>query len=458
MQDSPSLEMQRKLLGAYIENPNLFEKVENLVRPGIFTSAVARKSYEIIKDYHSKDVKPDISIIFRNLIKVGIPQSECVFVTTLGEHIYLPENKVTEYVEALFGDYTATYLSNAFANALSSFKSSDPIVEMLKVKDAITTVELALNNVSKDKSILAVFDETEKIISDLKNGIVESGGFSWGIKELDKKSGGICPGVSVVAAVPGAGKTSLVINAIIANAIDKGLPTLLFSLEMKDSDIMINIISHVKEINSRALRQGDIDDDQMLSIQQVRKRLKDNFTIDDTDGITWQQVETKIKAFKKKHKISSGTSILVMIDYIQKMRNTPDEMRSLSKEERMETICNELARVAKHENVSLVEVSQFSRETGKRDVPRPKMSDLKGSAAIEQNAILILLMYRPDYQSGQTVGAKGLNLIGLCEINIAKGRFVHPEPVYAKFEGKYSRFIDYKEEEDGITTSGEVSF
>lgn len=456
MQDTHGLEVQCKLLGAYMENSDVFEKIENLIRPQLFTTSVLRKSYEIIKAYHVRNIKPDISLIYKALIKSGFSQSDCVIVTSFGEHTYLPENKVIEYVESLFGDYVSIYLSNAFKGAINNFKSSDPIVEMNKVKDAITTVELALNNVSKDKSIYTVFDETVKIMNDLKDGTVTSTGFSWGLRDLDKKSGGICPGVSVVAAVPGAGKTSLIINAIIANAINKGLPTLFFSLEMKSSDIMINIISHVKEINSRALRQGDIDDAQMLSILEIKKRLNDNFTIDDTDGITWQQVETKIKAFRKKHKIPITTTILVMIDYIQKMRNTPDEMRSLSKEERMETICNELARVAKHENIALAEVSQFSRETGKRDIPRPKMSDLKGSAAIEQNAILILLMYRPDYH-GEMTGKNGIDLRGLCEINIAKGRFVHPEPVYAKFEGKYSRFIDY-EQDDSIKTGSEPTF
>lgn len=456
MQDSHSLEMQCKILGAYIENSELFEKIENLVRPGLFTSPVTRKSYEIIKDYHAKGIKPDATLIFRSLIKAGLSQKDCVLVTSYGEHTFLPENKVIQYTEALFGDYAATYLSNAFKTAITSFNGSDPIDVMTKAKDAITTVELALNNVTKDKSIHVIFDEAYQRISDLKDGTIDFTGFSWGLKTLDQKSGGICPGVNVVAAVPGAGKTSLIINAIIANAINRGLPVLFFSLEMRSADIMTNIISHVKEINSRALRQGDIDDEQLLSIKEVKNKLKDNFTIDDTDGITWQQFETKVKSFRKKNKIPITTTILAMIDYIQKMRNSPDEMRSLSKEERMETICNELARVCKHENIALAEVSQFSRETSKRDSPRPKTTDLKGSAAIEQNAILILLMYRPDFH-GEMIGKDGKDLRGLCEINIVKGRFVNPEPVYAKFEGKYSRFLDYIDEKD-INTSAEVTF
>jgi replicative DNA helicase len=248
----------------------------------------------------------------------------------------------------------------------------------------------------------------------------------------------------VIAAMPGAGKTTQVINTIINNCVKGDNPMLFFSVEMPAVEIMTNIIANISEINSRALRMGDVDDGNILSINSVRGRLKDNFEIDDKGGITWQYIEAKIKAFKRKHNVQGR--VLVAIDYLQLMGNSDDEKR-LPKEERIETICNELTRICKDLNVHLILLSQFSREASKREGARPKMTDLKGSGAIEANAVSILLQWRPEYH-GIFTDEQGNDLRGLCEINIAKGRYVNPEPVYVRFIGKYSKFDDYKKEDN----------
>jgi replicative DNA helicase len=467
MQDSPSLEMQCKLLGAYMENPDVFEKVENLIRPNLFTTASTRKSYDIIKVYHTKGIKPDMSLVFKALIKSGISQSDAVIATKFSEHTYLPENKVVEYTESLFGDYVARYLSDAFKGAIGNFASSDPLAVMGKVKDAITTVELALNGVSKDKSIKVMFDETVQRMKDLKSGEIKQLGFTWGLKNLDEKTGGIVQGLNVLAGSKGEGKTTEIVMIIVHNAVLSQIPLLFFSLEMKAIEILTNVVANIKEINSRKLRMGDLNEDEILSVSEIRSRLDESFSIDETGGITWQYFETKVKAHRKKHKIPINQTMLVALDYLQLMKNSADEMR-MSKEERIEQICNELTRICKNENIALVLLSQFSREVDKRGTDkfsqekdefksfRPRMSDLKGSSAIESNGVTILLLYRPEYR-GILVGPKGMDLKGICEINIAKCRYADPQPVYARFEGRYSRFTDCTIEEL-LGTSSEPTF
>ena len=151
--------------------------------------------------------------------------------------------------------------------------------------------------------------------------------YSWGIKQLDKKTGGISDGPNVVAATPGSGKTSLVINLAITNCIYNNLPFLFFSLEMKAKDLMKNIISNMTEINSRSIREGNKDDEQLMTIKAVRGRLKEHFEIDETDGITWQYFQSKVRSFRKKKKIPISVPILVAIDFIQKMTSTIEETR-----------------------------------------------------------------------------------------------------------------------------------
>jgi len=128
-------------------------------------------------------------------------------------------------------------------------------------------------------------------------------------------------------------------------------------------------------------------------------------------------------------------TILCPIDYLQLMSNTADEIKGTSDEQRISKICKELTRITKSENVAIVLLSQLSRPP-KGEIPRPKMSDLKGSGAIEANAILVLLLFRPEY-SNILQDENGRDLRGLCEINPAKGRYIKPEPVYVRFEGKY---------------------
>lgn len=467
METTHSLDMQYKLLGVYIDNPDAFEVVENLIRQNIFTTAVTRKSYEIIKAYHIKNIKPDINIIFQSLIKSGIPKNDCILVTYFTG--YLSTNQVIEYVTTLFNDYVAIYLSHSFRGAISNFNSSDPIQEMNKVKEAINTVESALNNVTKDKSIKLQFDEAFNRIKGLKSGEIEQLGFGYGVPSLDEKTLGITQGINLIAGDKGCGKTSLVINVIRRNVLELQIPVLFFSLEMTAVEIITNLIANVKKINSKALRTGQVEESELVDIRTIRDKLGDSFVIDETGGITWQYIENKIKTFRKKHNVPHNQTMLVLLDYLQIMKNSPDESR-MNKEEKIEQICNELMRICKNENIAMLKLSQFSREGNKRGndsynvkteedrlkALRPRMGDLKGSSAIESNALSILLLYRPEYYGIKE--ANGRDLRGLCEINIVKGRYVNPEPLYVKFQGKFNLFEDYIEDESAIKSGIEPTF
>lgn len=457
-----SIEMQYKLLGAYINNPELFSHIENLVSKDIFTTSVMQAVYKIIKAYHARNIKPDISLIHSNLIKLGFDKKDCAIVAQLQDS-YMTEVHVTEYVTNLFDSFVVEYLTPILKEGLQHGRGID---QMIKIKDAITKVELVLNNVSKDKSSKIQFKETLTRIKELKSGKITQYGFSWGLPSLDKKTLGIVQGINIVAADKGGGKSTILVNIVVENPIKNKIPMLFFSMEMTAVEFLTNVIANIKEINSRSLRTGDIDDNQMLSIEEIENRLGDHFVIDETGGITWQYFEAKVKSFRKRLNIPYSQTILVALDYLGLMKNSSDESR-MSKEEKVEQICTELMRICKNENIALVKLAQFSRESSKRGndtfniktdadrlkALRPRMSDLKGSAAIESNAVTILLLYRPEYY--QILEANGMNFKGLCEINIAKGRYVNPEPVYVNFEGKYSLFRDI---EKGVVSNDSDPF
>lgn len=472
---SVNIDMQHKLLSAYMGDGDLFEGVENLVRnsskSSVWTSGLTQKTYETIKHYHEKGIKPDPNLIYKSLAISGLPKQEISIVKEWKE-IVLTKEQVKEYVEVLFSDYVTAYLSPVIRSCAYNIDSADPFEEMGRLKDAINNVEMALAGVSKHKSVKEYFKMAVTRMKDLQSGKIESAGFSWGLKKLNERTIGILQGINVVAGDKGCGKTSLVINILVQHAIYAKKPALVFSLEMPGVELITNIIANVKRINSKNLRTGNLMEDDMLSIEEIYDRLdNDSFVIDETGGITWQYFEASCKSFRKKNKIPKSESMLVVLDYLGLMKNSSDEAK-MSKEEKIEHICVELMRICKNENIALVLLAQFSRESGKRGSDtayirdpteqkrallkalRPRMTDLKGSSAIESNAVNIVLLYRPEYYG--ITECDGNSYEGLCEINTAKARFASPGPIYTKFTGKYNLFEDEDEPQNGdIITDGE---
>jgi len=445
------IDIEYKILGAYATSPDIFNDVEHLVKSNIFTTPFTKAVYEIIKEYHDKDIQSDGVSIFNTLIKKGFSQSECSQVALLEFSSHIPHMMVKEYVIDLFNQSIGRYLYPIMKAQLGS---SDPMSAMLTLKDAILNVDMVVNNVSREKGIYKQFDETIQRIIDLKTKVIERAGFSWGIPSLDYKTLGIVQGINVVAADKGGGKSSLVINIIVENVFKSNVPLLFFSMEMTAVEVITNIIANIQRINSKALRTGQVDDDEIKTIKTIKNKLNESFVIDETGGITWEYFESKVRAHRKKHKIPANVTMLVVLDYLGLMKNSSGESR-MSKEEKIEQICTELMRICKNENIALVKLAQFSREASRRGndtfnvktdedrlrALRPKMSDLKGSSAIESNAVTILMLYRPEYYG--ILQSNGTDFRELCEINIAKGRYVNPGPVYAKFQGKYNLFEDY---------------
>src|SRR5574338_375043 len=151
-----TLDIQCSLLGGYMNNPDLFEPVRHLIRTQLFTYPITQKSYDLITEYHGRSITPTIQIIMNQLSKVGLKDGAVM--AKIGEQSYLSADHVKEYVEQLFQDYAGKYLSNVFKTVIGEFSNSNPLDAMLKAKDAITNVELAYNNVSKEKTINNVID------------------------------------------------------------------------------------------------------------------------------------------------------------------------------------------------------------------------------------------------------------------------------------------------------------
>jgi len=428
-------DIETNLLGAFIDNEDVFSKCEHLVTEKLFNDKVNRAAYKCIKQLRSSGVKVDRTVLARELKNLNVPLRAIPIFNSEVNYRIQPE----KYVIILFEHNITKYLLPKMVDGAAKMQgdTGSPLDIMMDIKSAINDVELVLNNVSKERDILDIFDEAFQDLKDIKEG-KKVACPKFGIESLDNISGGARPGVIVIGARPGMGKTTLLICIIIHVCILNDMPFVFFSLEEKAIQVVKNMWANINEINTIAIRDGQLDDEDLAKIQLCRDRFKRNLFIDDTPGITWQYVDTKLSKIRKK--IDKTIQLTVAIDYLQLMTSTSEETVNKSDEAQMSTRCRGLMNSFKTHYCCGIEISQLSREVEKRTPPRPKMSDLKESGAIEANANQVWLMYRPDYYEKDPRDDNGNSLKGKTEIHIAKNRGGRVGYAYADFDMRYAKF------------------
>lgn len=261
-------------------------------------------------------------------------------------------------------------------------------------------------------------------------------GLETGIKELDDITNGFQNSeLIIVAGRPSMGKTALCMNIAEHVAVKVKKTVAVFSMEMQDKSLSLRTIGSNARINSEVLRSGHLEDNDWEKLSLGVGRLSDcPIYIDDTAALNAYQIASKAKALKKR----LGDIGLIVIDYLQLMA-------SIKKGKNNDTRANELAettralkQLAKELQCPIVVLSQLNRDLEKRPNKRPQMSDLRESGAIEQDADLILFIYRDEVYN-ETTEHKGI-----AEIIIGKQRNGRIGTVRTAFIGEYTRFENLK--------------
>lgn len=450
-------EVENKILGTFASNADLFESCDHLVSEHIFTSKIKRQIFKIIKLNHANSIATDFAILLNELTKLGYNKTTAVDLASKIQFDSHTSIHPSSKVKILFDGLVRRTMLPVLFEAHSEFNHETGEIQSVldKVKNKITDIEGVINNVSKDKDIQEIIKDAIIEIDIARKSNSNLLGYSTGLTDLDDVTSGVCNGITVIGAVPGAGKSTLVIHLIKEIGLVQKKPIVFFSLEMPATQIIKNLFANDLEINTKALRIGDIDDDNYDRISNSIKKYGNNIFIDDTPAITWQYIEAKIRKIRKT--VPINIMLVSVIDYLQVMENSPDEQRDGNGEAQMSLRCKKLANMWKKYNIAFIELSQLSREVGKRPSPRPKISDLKESGAIEANADQVWLLYRPDYYDNNPVDGKGNSLKGLVEINVVKNRYGKTAPKYCKFIPQYSKYENYSSHE-GISADNEPVF
>ncbi len=237
-------------------------------------------------------------------------------------------------------------------------------------------------------------------------------GIATGFIDLDYRTAGLQPSdLILVAARPSMGKTAFVLNIAQYAAFHENMCTAIFSLEMSKEQLVNRLFSLESRVDAQALRTGNLSDADWEKLVEGAGIIGDSeLIIDDTPGISISEMRSKCRKYKLEHDLK-----LVIIDYLQLMSGSGGRA-SDSRQQEISDISRSLKALARELNVPVVALSQLSRAVEQRPDHRPMLSDLRESGAIEQDADVVMFIYRDDYYNKDT------ELKGISEIIIAKQR------------------------------------
>lgn len=245
----------------------------------------------------------------------------------------------------------------------------------------------------------------------------------------------------IIAARPGMGKTAFVLGEVLAAARD-GIPVLVFSLEMSERQLITRLLISIADIENEVVRSGKMLSSDLAALHLASEELKElPIFIDDTAGLTITQMRMRSKIMQHKHGIG-----MIALDYLQLMQG---EGKGQNRESEISTISRGLKIIAKELNIPVIALSQLSRECEKRADKRPILSDLRESGAIEQDADIVMFIWRSDYYKKDGASDGGIVMSeavadGYTEFNIAKHRNGAVNTVRAIFNEGTMTFVREK--------------
>ncbi len=285
-----------------------------------------------------------------------------------------------------------------------------------------------------------VMSSMERLVAASEHGS-EVTGLATGFEDLDRLTGGFrASNLIVVAARPSMGKTALALCMAEHVALAEEQTVAIFSLEMSGEELTQRMLCSVAMVDASRMRSGRLSADDWPRVSQAADRLsKAPIFIDDSEGMTVGEMRTKARRLKARDGLG-----LIIVDYIQLMEGAPNlRRRDENRVQEISAISRGLKMMARDLEVPVIVVSQLNRAPDARTDKRPLLSDLRESGAIEQDADMVLLIYRDDYYEPDSESK------GIAEVNVAKHRNGPTDRVKLAFMGTYAKFASLASDHRG---------
>jgi replicative DNA helicase len=366
------------------------------------------------------------------------------FLGELALRVPTPDN-VLAYTEIVTDKHQARKLMLASSDILEKGYEDG-----LEVRDYLDDAEAKIFEVTqrRDKSgPEPIKGLVKKVFASLDERFASSDGITGvptGFTDLDARTAGLQPTeLYILAARPAMGKTSFALSLAQNAATSGGWPCLVFSLEMSSTQLAERMLCSEARVDSSALRRGMLQRQDMTNLTYAAATLaKAPILIDDTPALSLRELRARARRFASDKALFAGKKFgLIVIDYLQLMRGSPQAAKA-SREQEISEISRGLKGLAKELNCPVLALSQLNRSLEARTDKRPQLSDLRESGAIEQDADVIIFIYR------DVVYNKEAENPHVAEVIIGKNRHGATGTVETHFEGRYTRFENLARRDD----------
>lgn len=366
----------------------------------------------IVELYEESPKKIDLVALQNRLRELNAPDevSDLSFIKNLFQ--YDPKiSNISDYIEIVLEKSVRRRIIQVNEDLASKGYGQDAATPDI-IQDAEKKIfDIVRNQKSRDITPIREIVKTtiNKIASASKNSGVVTG-VPTGFNDLDYRMAGLQPSdLILIAARPSMGKTAFVLNLAQYICFHEKQSAIIFSLEMSKEQLVNRLLSLESHVDAERIRNGNLTDKDWEGLIEASSIIGESeILIDDTPGITFNELASKCRKYKLRKDIK-----VVIIDYLQLMSGGG---RSESRQQEISEISRSLKALARELNVPVIALSQLSRAVEKRDDKRPLLSDLRESGAIEQDADVVMFLYRDEYYNKDT------DKKGIAEVIIAKQR------------------------------------
>jgi replicative DNA helicase len=431
-----SLEAEQSVLGSILLDSDVMDEVEGLLpSPEAFYAEAHRKIYAAMQALRSQGRPVDLVTLSEELSRRGqleevggtaylLQLSEATPTAAYAEH----------YARIVAEKWTLRRLIQAAGEAMRlAYEEAGSLDEILDTAGK-KILEVALTKTDTEaRPMRELVHETFEHIEALFQNKGEVAGVRTGFKELDQLIGTLGPGsLNIIAARPAMGKTAFALTIAQNAALKEGVGVGIYSLEMPAAQLTLRMMCSEARIDMNRVRLGQLTDRDFSRLVDVASRLSEApIYIDDTPDLTLMEVRARARRLVSQNQVG-----LIIIDYLQLMSGPGSGKSGENRQQEIAAISRGLKALARELGVPIIALSQLSRAVEARPNKRPMLSDLRESGSIEQDADLVMFIYRDEYYNPHSEKA------GIAEIIVGKQRNGPTGTVELQFHASHVRFND----------------
>ena len=427
---------EQAVLGSMLVDGEAVIKAIELLKPEDFYRDDHKEIYVSMLELYNHGQPIDFLTVKENLKLRGLLEKvgSDIYLTSLIDSVVTTSN-IEAYVKIVEEKATLRSLIKAANDIISlGYAESEEVDKIIDTTEKRIFDVLQNRNTKGYSSIRDILVESFDKIEEMYKSKSKVSGIESGFKDLDLKTSGLNNSdLILIAARPAMGKSAFALNIASYVAKAKKVPVLIFSLEMSKDQMANRILCSEAGVDSMKVRTGNLDSNDWVKIGNAGGVLADiPLYIDDTPGLSSSELRAKCR----KAKLEKGIG-LVIIDYLQLMES---KSKNDSRQQEISEISRALKILAKELNIPVIALSQLSRAPEQRPDHRPVLSDLRESGSIEQDADIVMFLYRDDYYNPETEKKN------IAEVIIAKNRQGSTGTVELAWLGQYTKFANlYKE-------------